>query len=205
MGAVNQLQSVSAKQTGTTDFQMSEQSHNEKLDFSARNELVKNLILGLERVSKSLRPVILAMDQLSRSLASAPVWPEIECVPTNEKRHQTNQRYGHQQDYRFFDEDHADFQPIVSAVLERSDKNEICRKPSDLLEIARNVGALPWKIASIRPRGDKDKRAERAALGRCLEINKGRTFTVRIRKTAGSFRSAATHRPVQSRAEACAP
>jgi hypothetical protein len=162
---------------------MSEQSHNEKLDFSARNELVKNLTLGLERVSKSLRQVILAMDQLSRSLASAPGWPEIECVPTNQKRHQINQRYGHEQDFRFFDEGSADLQPIVSAVIEQSDKNEIYRKPSDLLEIARNVGALPWKIASIRPTGDKDKRAERAALGRCLEINKGRKFTVRIGET----------------------
>ena len=167
MGAVNQLENVSAKQT------YSEQSQNENVDFSARDELVKSLTPRLEHVWKCLHPVILAMEQLSRALASAPGWPEIEWVPTNQKRHQTNQLF------RFFDEDHADFQPIVSAVIEQSDKNEIYRKPSDLLEIARNVGALPWKIASIRPRGDKDKRAERAALGRCLEINKGRTFTVR--------------------------
>jgi hypothetical protein len=59
-------------------------------------------------------------------------------------------------------------------------KDEVFRKPSELLELARTVKGLSLKIADLEPARDKDKRVERAALGRYCELNKGRTFNVKI-------------------------
>jgi len=87
----------------------------------------------------------------------------------------------YRQDYHFFDETCPDLERIISAVMEQQpDKDEIYRKPSELLEVARRVRAHPLKIAEIEPDQPKHKRAERAALGKCCEIHKGRTFTVKI-------------------------
>jgi hypothetical protein len=72
------------------------------------------------------------------------------------------------------------FQAMIAGVLSGVLGDDIYLAPSELLEICRNVGAFPWKIADTEPTLDKDKRAESAAMGRYCELYKGRTFTVRI-------------------------
>jgi hypothetical protein len=158
---------------------MLDQTQNRSLDLSSEQELAKNLKTRLQRVWQSLRRLILATDELSRSLDSGLA---VECVvSTTEKREQVIRRCAHQQDYRFFDEGCPELQRIISAVMDQQpDKGEIYRKPSELLEVARLIKALPLKIADIEPEQAKHKRAERAALGRCCELYKGRTFTVKV-------------------------
>jgi hypothetical protein len=161
---------------------MPEQSENGELAFSGEHELRKDLKTRLAPVWKAAHRVILAIDQLSRAVENVAT-PAQCAVSTSRQRQETNRRPVRQQPFCFFDETDADLRRIISAVMEQTEENEIHRKPSDLLKIARSVRALPSKIADIEPAQDKDKRAERAALARYLEIRKGRTFTVRIGET----------------------
>lgn len=159
---------------------MSDQSQNGQLDLSSEQELVKNLKGRIPRVWKSLRRVILATDELSRSLDS--VLAEVECVvSTPANRQETNSRRAHQKGFRFSDEGCPELERLISAVMEqRPDKDEVYRKPSELLEVARTLTGLSLKIADVEPAQEKDKRAERAVLGRYCELCKGRTFAVKI-------------------------
>jgi hypothetical protein len=161
---------------------MPEQSQNGELAFSGEHELLKDLKTRLAPVWKAAHRVIVAIDQLSRAVEN--VAAPAQCAVSTRKRQETNRRSrGRRERFCFFDEADADLRRIISVVMERTEENEIDRRPSDLLEIARSVRALPSKIANIEPAQDKDKRIERAALARYLEIRKGRTFTVRIGET----------------------
>jgi hypothetical protein len=159
---------------------MPEQSPNRGLDFSRERELAKNLKTRIPRVWNSLRRIIRATDELSRSLDN--VLAEVECVvSTTAKRQETNCRPANLKGFRFFDEGCPELERVISAVIEQEPgKNEIYRKPSELLEVARTVTGLSLKIADVEPALNKDKRAERAALGRYCELYKGRTFNVKI-------------------------
>jgi hypothetical protein len=72
------------------------------------------------------------------------------------------------------------FQLLIAGVVEGMVTGERFVIPSDLLEIARHVGAFPWKITDVEPSQDKDKRSERTSLARYCELYNGRTFTVRL-------------------------
>ena len=58
--------------------------------------------------------------------------------------------------------------------------DEVYYKPSDLLELARGVGAFPWFLNDEEPAQEKEKRMERSSFGRQCEYYRGRTFTIRI-------------------------
>jgi hypothetical protein len=60
----------------------------------------------------------------------------------------------------------------------RPAQDEVYQSPSELLEIARGIGAIPWKIAATGHA--RNKRSESAALGRQCELCKNRSFKVRI-------------------------
>jgi hypothetical protein len=158
---------------------MSQQNQNGEF---GEHELVKISKTQMARVWKSLHQAILAVDRLSHALDSVAAEPEC-AVSTSHKRQETNRHRTRHRSLCFHDEGDAELQRIISAVMEQSDKNEIYRKPSELLEVARSVRALSWKIADIQPTADKDKRSERTALAKYFEIHKGRTFTVWIRET----------------------
>jgi hypothetical protein len=162
---------------------MPEQSQNGELAVSAEHELPKDLKTRLAPVWKAAHRVIRAIDQLSRAVGN--VAAPAQCAATvRQKRQETNRR-SRVSPVRFYflDEADADLRRIISAVMKQTEENEIHLKPSELLKIARCVEALPSKIADIEPAQDKDKRVERAALARYLEIRKGRTFSVRIGET----------------------
>jgi len=167
---------------------MKEQSQNEHTDFSSEHEIVKSLKGPLEGVWKSLCQLTLAIEKLSRSEVSLPF--EVECVAsTTKKREKTHRRSGGPKDFYFFNEDYLEIQRVVSAVIQHQpDKNEIYLTPSNLLDMARKVGAFPWKIADAEPTADKDRRAERTSLGRYCEKYKGLTFTIRIDESEQNVR-----------------
>lgn len=158
---------------------MPEQSQNGGLAFSGERQLLEDLKTRLVPVWKAAHRVIVAIDRLSRAVENVAA-PAQSAASTRQKRQETNRRRGSPQRLCFFDEADADLRLIICAVMEQSEKNLVDHKPSDLLKIARSIRALPSKIADIEPAQDKDKRVERAALARYLEIGKGRTFTVRV-------------------------
>jgi hypothetical protein len=63
----------------------------------------------------------------------------------------TNHR-PYEQGFRFFDECYSELKLLISAVMEQEPhKDEVYRRPSELLEIARAARAVPWKIAATKP------------------------------------------------------
>lgn len=174
---------------------MLDQSQERALDFPSDQVLAKNLKTRIPRIWKSLRRIILATEELSRSLDS--MLAEVGCVlPTTGKRKQRN-RPAKRRNYRFFDEGCPEFGRLISALIQQQpDKNEVYRSPSELLKLARGVRNLSSKIADVEPAQDKDKRAERAALGRYCELNKGRSFNVKLgdKEVKISFDAIATGR-----------
>jgi hypothetical protein len=75
------------------------------------------------------------------------------------------------------------FRKIIESAFSQSvdDVSEIYFKPSELLELARSVGAFPWFLSDEEPGNDKEKRIERAAFARQCEYFKGRTFSIRAK------------------------
>jgi hypothetical protein len=158
---------------------MLEQSQNGEVASPCEHKLVDDSNARLAPVWKCFHQVMLAVDRLSRALNRAAAETGFAAPNTIQKRQETNRRVNKER-FCFFDEGDGDLKRMISRIMEQSGKTEVYQRPPDLLEVARSVGVLHLKIADIEPAGSKERRAERAALARYLQIRRGRTFVVPV-------------------------